>query len=159
MDLSIKHSPISFKIFATAFSGQLNEFVKSLGSKSPMWYFNRAAILVVLLAVVCMLLKLLQSVTSVQKEQTTPSGETGMKFTKSMVGRTIRVQWSGSKQTPTLEGIITAVLSDTEIRVKYEDDFEETIDSKAHRIELISRKNAMANNILRRLSPKKSKKN
>jgi len=92
-----------------------------------------------------------------KKPSTTPSGETGMKFKKNMVGRSIRVQWSGSKSTPTLEGRITQVVDETQVMVKYEDGYVEIVDSKFHRIELISRKRDMANAIIRGLSPRKTK--
>eukprot|EP00495_Collosphaeridae_sp_1-RS-2012_P000627 TRINITY_DN10572_c0_g1_i1.p1 TRINITY_DN10572_c0_g1~~TRINITY_DN10572_c0_g1_i1.p1 ORF type:complete len:84 (-),score=13.13 TRINITY_DN10572_c0_g1_i1:111-362(-) len=79
-----------------------------------------------------------------------------MKFTKNMVGRSIRVQWNGSNSSPTLEGRITKVISETQVMVKYEDGYVEAIESKAHRIELISRKRDMANAIMRGLSPRRS---
>jgi len=155
----------TFKPVLELFEGRLKEFVKSLESmEDPMYYLKGAGVLVVLAAVAFMIIK--SALSSISSSRTVddvdtvvaPSGETNMKFTKNMVGRSIRVQWNGSN-TPTLEGRIMAVLSKTQITVKYEDDFQETIDTKAHRIELISRRRDMANSILRTLSPKKSKKN
>jgi len=73
-------------------------------------------------------------------QQQTPikSMEIGVKFTKKMVGRTIRIQWPSSESNPVLIAKVTRVLNATKVKVQYlEDGLFEIVDTKEQRIQLL----------------------
>lgn len=64
--------------------------------------------------------------------------EIGVKFTKKMVGRTIRIQWPSSESNPVLIAKVARVLNATKVKVQYEEDgLFEIVDTKEQRIQLL----------------------
>lgn len=64
--------------------------------------------------------------------------EIGVKFTKKMVGRTIRIQWPSSESNPALIAKVTQVLTATKVKVQYvEDGLFEIVNTMEQRIQLL----------------------
>lgn len=76
----------------------------------------------------------------IKEEPPKLEGKIGMKFTRKMIGKRVRIQYAASESTPKLAATIIDVLGRTSIRVQYvHDKFIEVVDTLEHRIKLVGK--------------------